>query len=59
MGFVSKVVQSVVCLSRRVVIHPTTGIGGEIIQKIYAVEYSIMRHDHRCSEKGTTMIDFR
>jgi len=52
MGFVSKVVQSVVCVNRRVVIHPTSRIDGEIIQNIYGGEYSMIRHDHRCSEKG-------
>ncbi len=51
-GFVSKVVNRVVCVNRQVVIHPTSEIDGEIIKDIYGGDdLSMVRHDHRYSEK--------
>jgi zinc transport system ATP-binding protein len=53
LGFVSNIVQSVVCVNRRVVHHPTSAITGEIIQEIYgAADLLMVRHDHICSDKG-------
>jgi zinc transport system ATP-binding protein len=52
MGFVSKIVKSVICVNRRVVIHPTSEINGQLIMDIYGRDMRMIRHDHRCSETG-------
>lgn len=52
MGFVSRVVKSVICVNRRVLIHPTSSVDGSLIKDIYGDDYCMVRHDHRCSEKG-------
>lgn len=51
-GFVSQVVKSVICVNRQVVIHPTSSLNGMLIKKIYGGDFRMIRHDHRCSEKG-------
>lgn len=51
-GFVSQVVKSVICVNRRVLVHPTSRINGTIIKDIYGGDFDMIRHDHRCSEKG-------
>ena len=51
-GFVSKVVQSVICVNRCVVVHPTSDISGANIRDIYGEDLALIRHDHRCSERG-------
>ena len=51
-GFVSQLVESVVCVKRKVVIHPTSRITGEIIQELYGGPVHMVRHDHRCAEDG-------
>ena len=52
LGFVSNVVDTVVCVNRQVVVHPTSQITGELIQDIYGGDVRMIRHDHRCSEAG-------
>jgi len=52
MGFVSRVVKSVICVNRRVLIHPTSRVDGTLIKDVYGDDYCMVRHDHRCSEKG-------
>ena len=54
LGFVSSFVKSVVCVNRRVVIHPTSEITGEIIKDIYGGDMRMVRHDHRCAEDEHT-----
>ncbi|MFH2057982.1 MAG: ABC transporter ATP-binding protein [Pseudomonadota bacterium] len=54
LGFVSKYVKSVICVNRKVVIHPTTMINGAMIKDIYHGDLKMVRHDHRCSEEGHT-----
>ncbi|MFC1851692.1 metal ABC transporter ATP-binding protein [candidate division CSSED10-310 bacterium] len=54
LGFVSQVVQKVMCVNKRVVIHPTSTISGEIIQEIYGCEMQMVRHDHSHSEENMT-----
>lgn len=56
-GFVSKYVGSVVCVNKVVHIHPTSAIDGTNIQDIYGKDLAIIRHDHRCSEKGHTWVN--
>lgn len=52
LGFVSKYVKTVICVNRRLVIHPTTVMNGTIIKDIYYGDLKMVRHDHRCSEEG-------
>ena len=52
LGFVSKYVKSVICVNRKVVIHPTTLMNGLLIKDIYHGDLKMVRHDHRCSEEG-------
>ena len=52
MGFVSRVVKSVICVNRRVLIHPTSRVDGTLIKDVYGDDYCMVRHDHRCSETG-------
>ena len=52
LGFVSKYVKTVICVNRRLVIHPTTVMNGTMIQDIYYGDLKMVRHDHRCSEEG-------
>ena len=52
LGFVSQLVDRVVCVNRYVKIHPTSEITGEIIQDIYGGDLKMVRHDHCCSEQG-------
>jgi zinc transport system ATP-binding protein len=46
LGFVSQYVQSVVCVNRRVMIHPTTAVTGEVISALYGADVRMVRHDH-------------
>ena len=52
LGFVSQLVDRVICVNRFVKIHPTSEITGEIIQDIYGGDLKMVRHDHCCSEQG-------
>nr|NJM00879.1 ABC transporter ATP-binding protein [Desulfobacula sp.] len=52
LGFVSKYVKSVICVNRKVVIHPTTLMNGMLIKDIYHGDLKMVRHDHRCSREG-------
>lgn len=52
LGFVSTVVKSVVCVSRKVVVHPTSDVTGEVIRDLYGGDLRMVRHDHRCAEEG-------
>lgn len=45
LGFVSRYVQKVVCVNRRVLIHPTSEIKDSHIHNLYATEVKMVRHD--------------
>lgn len=51
-GFVSRRVKSVICVRKTLQIHPVSELTGEALQAIYGLEVNVIRHDHRCSEKG-------
>ena len=51
-GFVSRRIKSVVCVNREVVVHPTSELTGESLQEVYGTDIRLVRHDHRCTEKG-------
>ena len=52
LGFVSKYVKSVACVNRKVVVHPTSEIRGEMIYEMYGSQVHMIRHDHMAG--GTT-----
>ncbi len=52
LGFVSAYVRSVICVNRRLALHPTSSITGEMIHELYGGNVQMIRHDHRCSEEG-------
>jgi zinc transport system ATP-binding protein len=45
LGFVSRVVKSVVCVRKKVLMHPTSEITGEIINDIYGSPMRLVRHN--------------
>lgn len=51
-GFVSSRVKSVICVRKTLQIHPVSELTGESLQKMYGLDVHMIRHDHRCSEKG-------
>ncbi len=52
LGFVSRYVRSVACVNRRVLVHPTSDITGEMINRLYGSDVRMIRHDHRCAPEG-------
>jgi zinc transport system ATP-binding protein len=47
LGFVSRIVRSVICVNKRVVVHPTSQINGKLIQEIYEDDLRMVRHDQK------------
>jgi zinc transport system ATP-binding protein len=45
LGFVSEMVKTVVCVNRRVIVHPTSAITEEAIRSIYEEDIRLIRHD--------------
>jgi len=45
LGFVSRLVERVICVNRRVVVHPTNELTGETIRDLYGGEVRMVRHD--------------
>lgn len=52
LGFVSRYVSSVICVARKVVVHPTSEITGEVIGEIYGEGLCMVRHDRDLSGQG-------
>ncbi len=52
MGVASRFFESIVCVNRQVVVHPTSELTGENIREIYGGDPLLIRHDHRCSLEG-------
>ncbi len=50
LGFVSGYVRTVVCVKRRVMVHPTSEITGEIIREMYGADVRLVRHDRHDHE---------
>ncbi len=47
LGFVSPYVKSVICVNRKVVMHPTSEVTGQVIADIYGQPVRMVRHDHQ------------
>jgi zinc transport system ATP-binding protein len=52
MGFVSKVVKSVVCVKCDAEVHPTSALGEGTVHSVYGDDVRMIRHDHRCGSEG-------
>jgi zinc transport system ATP-binding protein len=52
MGFVSRVVKTVVCVKCDVEVHPTSGLGEGTAHSVYGDDVRMIRHDHRCASEG-------
>lgn len=52
LGLVSQVVKSVICVNRKVHIHPTSELNGTLIQELYGGDLKFVRHDHHCCHEG-------
>jgi len=52
LGFVSEIVENVICVNRRVQVHPTSEITGRVIQQLYGEELRMVRHGHRAGGGG-------
>ena len=50
LGFVSALVDHVLCVNRTVHIHPTTKLTGKTLAELFGGEVSIVRHDQDCPE---------
>ena len=50
LGFVGRMVDHVICVNRKVQIHPTTELTGDLISEIYGSNMHLVRHDHNCRE---------
>jgi zinc transport system ATP-binding protein len=44
LGFVANIAENVVCVNRRVVVHPTSELTGELIREIYGGDVRMVRH---------------
>lgn len=55
-GLVSHYVQRVLCVNRRILIHPTTAVTGDSLREIYGCDMRLILHDHEKSHNpnGTT-----
>ena len=51
-GFASHFFKRVVCVNRKVAVHPTSALTGELISAMYGTELHLIRHDHYCSVEG-------
>jgi zinc transport system ATP-binding protein len=58
LGFVSGYVKRVACVNRRLVVHPTSSITGEMINELYGGDMRLIRHDHQCTKKGHVWKNF-
>jgi zinc transport system ATP-binding protein len=51
LGFVSNLVERVICVNRRVVVHPTSHITGSVIEDLYGEKQHVVEH-HEISPGG-------
>ncbi|HKQ48807.1 MAG TPA: ABC transporter ATP-binding protein [Phycisphaerae bacterium] len=51
-GFVSKLVRTVVCVNRTVSVHCATELGGDAIVALYGRDVHMVHHDHDCRHEG-------
>ncbi|MCP4378701.1 MAG: ABC transporter ATP-binding protein [bacterium] len=49
-GFVSQLVDKVVCVHGSVAVHPTAELTGELMSDLYGHDVMLVRHDHNCQD---------
>ena len=49
-GFVSQLVDKVVCVHGTVAVHPTAELTGELMNDLYGHDVMLVRHDHNCQD---------
>ena len=49
-GFVSQLVDKVVCVHGSVAVHPTAELTGELMRDLYGHDIMLVRHDHNCQD---------
>ena len=49
-GFVSQLVDKVVCVHGAVAVHPTAELTGELMRDLYGHDVMLVRHDHNCQD---------
>ena len=52
LGFVSSIVEHVICVNRTVVCHPTSEFTGEVVNELYGGASRLVRHDRHCHPEG-------
>jgi zinc transport system ATP-binding protein len=53
-GFVSQLVDKVVCVHGSVAVHPTAELTGEVMNDLYGHDVRLVRHDHNCQDHSHT-----
>jgi zinc transport system ATP-binding protein len=53
LGFVSRLVRRVVCVKRKVLVHPTSEISGALIRDMYGHDINMVRHDRISEQEGS------
>ncbi len=51
-GVAAGLFESIICVNRKVVVHPTSELTGDNIRDLYGGAPRLIRHDHRCAIKG-------
>lgn len=51
-GFASTFFKRIICVNKKVNIHPTSELTGDLIRNMYGGDLRMIRHDHRCSAEG-------
>lgn len=51
-GFAAKFFNRVVCVNRRVSIHPTSALTGDLIKEMYGGDFRLIHHDEQCGVQG-------
>jgi zinc transport system ATP-binding protein len=52
LGFVSDLVECVICVNRTAVIHPTTALHGDFLHSMYGENVRLVRHDTVCTDES-------
>ena len=50
LGFVSSLVNHVICVNRTAAMHPISELTGDVIAEMYGSDVSMIRHDHKCAD---------
>jgi zinc transport system ATP-binding protein len=56
-GFVSELVNTVICVNHNIGVHPTAALTGEAITDLYDQDVRLVRHGHNCISEGCSESD--